>query len=149
MAYVVKKPLNIGGRRRAIGEILRNDEVASAAAMRSGYIARIDSKLVEVAENAGGLSEGGLYHGKVNLPVIAESGSTVISAAPESISEAVRIMQLPQADAIEAVRHADDEDMLTIVKLCEGNKTILAAVRKQMAELNTRVSGGGGSAGDA
>ncbi len=143
MAYVVKKPLDIGGRRRAIGEILRNDEVASASLIRSGFIAKVDSKLVEAAENADSLSEGCSCHSKVNLPVIDGKGSTVISVAPESISEAVRIMQLPRADAIDAVKQSDDADMLTVVSLCEGNNAILSAVKKRLADLKA-----GGSEGE-
>ncbi len=143
MAYVVKKPLNMGGRRRLIGEILKDDEVGGTL-IRAGYVAKIDSALVDFAENAGGLSEGASSEGKVNLPVLTEDGSTVLSVASESICEAVRIMQLTQAEALEAVKLSEDKDMLTVISLCESNKTILSAVRKQIAELEN-----GGSEGEA
>ena len=149
MAYVVKKPLDIGGRRRAIGEILRDDEVRGGSLIRSGYVAKIDSGLANTADAPdspnGGVSSGG----KVNLPVIAKSGLTVISVAPESIYEAVRIMQLSQADAIAAAEQSGDPDMLTVVSLCESNKTILSAVRKQLSDLEAGESADGGSAGEA
>ncbi len=146
MAYVVKKPLDIGGRRRAIGEILRDDEVASGSVIRSGYVAKIDSKIVDFATAADSPAKGADSAGKVNLPVLSENGSTVISVAPESISEAVRIMQLSQTDAVTAAKQSEDADMLTVVTLCESNKTILSAVRKRLAELEAE---DGGSEGEA
>ena len=146
MAYVVKKPLDIGGRRRAIGEILRDDEVASGSVIRSGYVAKIDSKIVDIVMDAESPAKEADGAGKVNLPVVSENGSSVISVAPESISEAVRIMQLSQADAITAVKQSEDADMLTVVALCESNKTILSAVRKRLTELEAE---DGGSEGEA
>lgn len=146
MAYVVKKPLNIGGRRREIGNILRDEEVASGSVIRSGYVAKIDSALVDLAAGAGSPAKDVSDVGKVNLPVLSENGSTVISVAPESISEAVRIMQLSQTDAVTAAKQSEDADMLTVVTLCESNKTILSAVRKRLAELEAE---DGGSEGEA
>lgn len=146
MAYVVKKPLDIGGRRRVIGEILRDDEVMGGSVIRSGYVAKIESDLVNIAAAADSLAKGAYGAGKVNLPVLSENGSTVISVAPESISEAVRIMQLSQADAIAAVKESADKDILTVISLCESNKTILSTVRKRLAELE---DADGGSAGEA
>ena len=149
MAYVVKKPLDIGGRRRAIGEILRDDEVRGGSVIRSGYVAKIDSELVDIAAASDSLAKGVPNRGKVNLPVMAKSGLTVISVAPESIYEAVRIMQLSQADAIAAAEQSGDPDMLTVVSLCESNKTILSAVRKRLSDLEAGESTDGGSAGEA
>lgn len=146
MAYVVKKPLDIGGRRRAIGEILRDDEVVSGSVIRSGYVAKVDILIEDIAEAADSPVTVDGDAGKVNLPVVSENGSTVISVAPESISEAVRIMQLSQADAITAAKQSEDADMLTVVTLCESNKTILSAVRKRLADLEAE---DGGSAGEA
>lgn len=136
MAFVVKKPLEIGGKRRAIGELLRDDEVVSPAIIRSGYIAKIEGEGPDSPAN--GVRDGG----KVNLPALSKNGTTVISVAPEGIYEAVRILQLSQAEAVAAVEASGDADALTVVTLCSKNNTILSAAKKRLGELQAEENGG-------
>lgn len=149
MAYVVKKPLDIGGKRRLIGEILSDQEVSGGAVIRSGYVARVNSMLADIAVRSESPSGAGPTIGQINLPDLSKNGSEGISVSPESICEAVRVMQLSQAEAIAAAEKSEDEDMLAIVGLCESNKTILSAVRKRLSDLEARKAADGGSEGDA
>ncbi len=135
--YVVKLPLNIGGKRRLIGELLDDSEVTSKELITSGYLVEVDTGHTEAVE----AHEGSTL---VELPVISEKGTQFISVGSESISEAVRVMQLSQNDAINAVKASTDSDMLIVLDLCESNKTIKAAIRKRGEELSEA-----GEAGDS
>lgn len=50
--YVVKKPLNLRGKRRVIGEIVGEQDVDTSRVyflVRAGYLAEIDSRGMDVA----------------------------------------------------------------------------------------------------
>ena len=139
--YAVKLPLNIGGRRRKIGELIDDAEVKSPELVSSGY-------LVKITGASGAPAESISPEGLITLPVIRENGTETVSVAQSGIAEAVRIMQLSQADAVEAVKTAEN-DTLIVLDLCEGNKTIKSAVRKGGSELAGKAKAEAVEAGDA
>lgn len=137
MAYVVKKPLNIAGRRREIGEILQDDEVRSASVIRSKLVAHI----AEEASDKG--VEGEKENWYINAPVITKEGTQVISVAVSGICEALLLLQMSSADAVTAVGTATDADMLRIVQACTANTKLKAAVKARMEELQEDPEKGG------
>ena len=46
MAYIVKRPINLNGKRRLIGEIIQDDEITQGAIIRTGMV----KKIVETEE---------------------------------------------------------------------------------------------------
>ena len=138
MAYVVKKPLNIAGRRREIGEVLGADEVRSASVIRSGLVAYIPDDSSAAVQEA---REGEIH---INAPIVSKSGTEVISVSAAAICDALLLMQMPQAEAIAAIGTATDESMLRIVSVCTGNNKIKAAIKERTAELETEDDSEGG-----
>ena len=138
MAYVVQRPLNIAGRRREIGEILRDDEVQSACVIRSDLVTYVADDAAGAAVEA---QEGEIH---INAPIVSKSGTEVISVSAEAICDALLLMQMPQADAIAAIGTATDESMLRIVNACTGNNKIKAAIKERAAELETEDDSEGG-----
>ena len=59
MAYIVKRPINLNGKRRLIGEIIQDDELTQGALIRTGRVAKLkepgeakETKTEPVAMNA-------------------------------------------------------------------------------------------------
>lgn len=142
--YVVKKPLNIRGKRRIIGEVIQKsdiDEKRVYSLVSSGYIARIDSGALDLAEVSTcaepirdfPAQEGGV---QVNIPIIKKEGSMVISVAPEGVSDALRLIQTAASEAVKEIEGIDDENVLIILDACDSRKAIKEAVRNRAAVLH-------------
>ena len=44
MAYIVKRPINLNGKRRLIGEIIQDDEITQGAIIRTGMVKKIEEE---------------------------------------------------------------------------------------------------------
>lgn len=148
--YVVKKPLSIGGRRRAIGELLSDDEVKGGSIVRSGYVAQVDSGLLDLAGEAvlsqkASFSEGSAS-ALINLPVIDKNGNTVISVAPEAIQEAVRLVQLTAKEASKQIEEDSTLETLAVLRLIEARKEVRSAVNAKTSALEQEENGSAGEA---
>lgn len=135
--YVVKKPLNLGGKRRVIGETLRDDEVVSASLVRSGYVARIDSGLLDIAESVAEPLRPFNGEAITDIPIITKDGGMVIPAAPETIYNTFRLIQTTAEDAVGEISVTEDEDLLIILNACDTRKTVKEAARKRAEELRS------------
>lgn len=135
MAYVVKRPLNIAGRRRLIGEVLRDDEVLSASVIQSDYISHIPD-----AEAQEGVSDAGGY---ISVPIGSGSALRELSVKIEGICEAIRVLQLTNARAAEAVKGIEDIPTLEVIEAVSGAKAVKAAASGRAAELRERAAEGG------
>lgn len=136
--YVVKKPLNLGGKRRIVGETLRDDEVTSPALVRSGYVAKIDSGLLDMAEAVAEPLrpfEGGKC---IDIPIVTKDGGMVISVYPEAIGNAVRLLQTNAEDTAGEISVSEDEDMLIILDACDSRKKVKEAARRRAEELRNK-----------
>jgi len=134
MAYVVKKPLNIAGCRREIGEILGDDEVQSASVIRSGLVAYIPDDGSVVAPET---QEGEIH---INAPIVTKSGTEVISVSTEAIFSALLLMQLPQAEALSEIGNMEDADILQIVGACAGSAKVKTAAKEKAAVIREEKS---------
>ena len=52
MAYIVKRPINLNGKRRLIGEIIQDDEITQGAIIRTGMVKKIVETEEPLAMNA-------------------------------------------------------------------------------------------------
>ena len=141
MAYVVKKPLSIGGRRRVAGEVLQDDEVKSASVIRSGYVVKIDSRLIDVAEPALSAKEGSSNDGGINLPIRGENGSESTTVSPASLSEAVRIIQLSSDKEVAEINKISDTTVLLILGALDKGTKAKAAIKARVEELKEESAG--------
>jgi len=128
MAYIVKKPLHIRGRRFKPGDIVGDDIGINGVLIRTGRVAKVGEALPEAQE---GLSEARVDETQMNLPVIGSDGSSFISVAPESICEAVRIVQLTKAEISAAIEKTEDTDTLIVLDLILSDKKLKAAVKER------------------
>lgn len=46
MAYIVKRPINLNGKRRLVGEIIQDAEIKQGAIIRTGWVAKVDEDSV-------------------------------------------------------------------------------------------------------
>lgn len=141
MAYVVKKPLSIGGRRRVAGEVLQDDEVKSASVIRSGYVVKIDSGLIDVDEPALSAKEGSSNDGGINLPIRGENGSESTTVSPASLSEAVRIIQLSSDKEVAEINKISDTTVLLILGALDKGTKAKAAIKARVEELKEESAG--------
>lgn len=143
--YVVKKPLNIGGRRRAVGELLSDDEVKGGSIVRSGYVAQIDSGLLDIAgetvlsqeASAGASADKTL----IILPVYDKNGNTTISVAQGAIQEAVWLTQIPAKDAVKRMEETGDAETLAVLRLIETRKEVRSAINAKTASIQEAEEG--------
>lgn len=136
--YVVKKPVRLGGRRRIAGEMLRDDEVVSAALVRSGYVAKIDSGLLDAAESAAESLKPSDGERRLDIPILKKDGFITAAASAEAVCRAIRLIQTGAEDAIGEVCQSETEDMLLILEACDARKTVREAARRRAAELRGR-----------
>lgn len=157
--YIVIKPVRIGGVDRAAGDVLQDSEVVSPWLARSGYVKKVTGAFVpsdgsgadattEVIEQRDGVI---LVELPVltEIPVITDTGATSISVGSDSISEAVRILQLKSADALEAINAATDTDMLLVLEITASAKAIKSAAAARVEALTTPTSEEPSKAGEA
>ena len=142
--YVVQKPFDAGGKRWRIGEILQDGAVKSTALIRGGFVTKIDSGLLDVAEGAVGAVEPLEAVGQVNIPIITKDGCMGLSVAPEVISNALRLIQSPSGEVVEEVNGIESEDLLISLDACDMRKSVRTAVRKRAEELKGAKNGSEG-----
>ncbi len=68
---------------------------------------------------------------QVTIPIEAETGIQTISAAPESIIDALRIMQMDVKAAEKEIEDLEDENALIILHACDSRKGIKNASEKK------------------
>lgn len=143
--YIVNKPLNLKGRRRAIGEIVNKGDVEpkrAAFLIRNGYLSEIDSGLLDAMEGAATplapFSEKtcGI---QIEIPIVKKEGAMVLSAAPESVSIALWLLQTAATEAIPEIGEMEDENILIILDACDSRKTVKEAARSRAVELHKKV----------
>ena len=132
MILTAKRPCIFNGHQYYCGDqIPEEDVLAPKLAEKRG--------LLSISPEAPDGASGPFYgETQVELPIIQENGSTVISVSSQSVSEAVRIMQLGQTDALAEIKDLQSNDTLIVLDLCTSNKTVRAAVRKRAEELSEK-----------
>lgn len=153
--YVVKKPIYIGGRLRAAGELLQDAEVTSGTLVRGGYVVKVTAAIANPGEDDKDGSIEVIEERKgvilVELPVLTElpvldGDVTSVSMATDSIVEGVRIMQLKPQDAIAAIKTSADYDMCVFLTLCDTTKAVKAAAQSRAEAIAKAMKEDGGEA---
>lgn len=138
--YVVKKPLNLRGKRRSIGEIIQKSDIDENRAyflIRAGYIVQIEGGVfgtAEMALNTAVIQD--FPKQEVNVPIIKKEGTMVISVASEGVSNALRLIQVSTSEAVKEIEEIKDENVLIILDACDSRKAVKEAVRNRAAVLH-------------
>lgn len=142
--YVVKKPLNLRGKRRVIGEVIQESDVDKRreySLVRAGYISRLDSgtfDLAEAALHAEPIRKPTAHEGciEVNIPIIREEGTMALPVTPAAISDALRLLQTAAGEAVQEIKKIEDENILIVLDACDSRKTIKEAARSRAAVIH-------------
>lgn len=141
MKLIAQKPCSFGGRQFFIGDDVPEELVASPktqeklgvlAIYRGGAVAADNTQelTLETGKEIIPLSSGE-YATQVSIPIQAENGTQALSAAPEAIVEALRIMQMDVKEAEKEIDSAMDENTLIILHACDSRKGIKNACEKR------------------
>lgn len=140
--YIVKKPLNLRGVRRKIGEVVNEQDVDKTRAyslVRSGYLSEVgESAAGLIQDSAASLPPISAQEGEVliNVPIIRKEGTMSILVAPEGVSEVIRLLQSTALDAEQAIKGIEDDNILILLDACDSRKTVKAAARNRAMELS-------------
>lgn len=142
--YIVKKPLNLRGVRRKIGDVVDAQDVVQSRAyslVRSGYLSEVGGGAADLMQgSAASLPPHSAQEEEflINVPIIRKEGSISISASPEGISEVIRLLQSPVADTEQAIKEIEDDNVLILLDACDSRKTVKGAAKNRAMELRQR-----------
>lgn len=142
--YVCKKGLTLLGRPFAVGEIVTMDYLPdgrSLALQRSGYIAEINSGVMDAAPDAI-LPEVKTTPPVVTIPIIEDEGQMMaLPMTEEQLVTAVEVLQMNADKAINAIEDGiGDEDILIFIHACDSRKTVKAAAVKKAGSIEEEES---------
>ena len=134
--YVVKKPLNIGGKRRVIGEILKDEEITNAAIIRSGMVAKIDSGLLDAAGSGNSSLHPSEEDGNIFVPVSGKNHADSIFLTPKEVFLVFWVLQISGSDkAVTEVKECSSRNVLSVVAQIDGRKAVRSAALAKLEEL--------------
>ena len=136
MAYVVRKPLNIGGKRREIGEGLQDDEVRSASVIRSGLVVYTSGETASQGDSQG--------EGYISVPIGVGTDARGLTVSIQGIREAISIAQMASGKATDTVKTLEDIPTLTLVEAIVATKGTKAAAAERIKELTKGAGPEGG-----
>ena len=125
MAYTVLKPINIGGKRRIIGEVLNDSDVAAGrvySLVKSGYI----SELKQLT---------------INIPI--NDGVFDIEVALDDAVEVFTILQSRVEEATERIKKIEKEEVLILIDATDSRKSVKAAAVEQAKKITEKIEDNG------
>lgn len=141
MKLIAQKPCNFCGKRFFVGDEIPAELVVSPKTQAKLGVLTIynDGGVVPGAPLEVTLDVGEVIvplravedQTQVTIPIEAETGIQTISVAPESIIEALRIMQRDVKEAEKVIENVEDEDVLIILHACDSRKGIKNASEKK------------------
>ena len=147
MAYTVLKPINIGGKRRIIGEILNDSDVATGrvySLLKSGYISELKTIPEVVNENIKeGIDVAELKQLTINIPIKQSDGVFEIEVALEDVVEVFTILQSKVEEATERIKQIEKEEVLILIDATDSRKSVKVAAAEQAKKINEKIEGDG------
>lgn len=138
MKLIAQKPCSFGGRKFFVGNEIPVEMVTNPKKQeRMGVIAISEGKSESLRTGYAIMPDsirsfpGDLGHMQVSIPIETESGPQALSLNPESITEALRIMQMDVKDAEKVIDTVEDENVLIILHACDSRKGIKSASEKK------------------
>lgn len=142
MRLIAQRPCNFGGNRFFIGEEIPAELVENPRAQEKMGVIAISVGKNEVQEDnwkdiiAGAVEPlrpfpPNFTEMQVTIPIESKSGTQTLSVAPESIIEALKLMQMDVKEAEKEIESHNDEDTLIILHACDSRKGIKSASEKR------------------
>ncbi|HIS61472.1 MAG TPA: hypothetical protein IAC14_04370 [Candidatus Scybalomonas excrementigallinarum] len=147
MAYTVLKPINIGGKRRIIGEVLNDNDVAAGrvySLVKSGYISEIKTIPEVVNENIKeGIDVAELKQLTINIPIKQNDGVFDIEVALDDAVEVFTILQSKVEEATERIKKIEKEEVLILIDATDSRKSVKATAAEQAKKINQKIEDNG------
>lgn len=147
MAYTVLKPINIGGKRRIIGEVLNDNDVAAGrvySLVKSGYISEIKTIPEVVNENIKeGIDVAELKQLTINIPIKQNDGVFDIEVALDDAVEVFTILQSKVEEATERIKKIEKEEVLILIDATDSRKSVKAVAAEQAKKINQKIEDNG------
>lgn len=147
MAYTVLKPINIGGKRRIIGEILNDSDVATGrvySLLKSGYISELKTIPEVVNENIKeGIDVAELKQLTINIPIKQNDGVFDIEVALDDAIGVFIILQSKVEEATERIKQIEKEEVLILIDATDSRKSVKAAAAEQAKKINEKIEDDG------
>lgn len=142
MKLIAQKPCNFCGRRFFVGDEIPVELVVSPNVQAKLGVLTIYNDGGVVSSNAPPEADGNTGEAvtplraledqtQVTIPIETETGIQTISAAPESIIDALRIMQMDVKAAEKEIEGLKDENTLVILHACDSRKGVKNASEKK------------------
>ena len=125
MRLTAEKPVCFNGKQYYIGERIPEKDVLNPVREAGRGLISISS---DDDKN------------EISIPIVAKEGNAWLQMSPASVAEAIRIMQIPPAEAAEVVQKCTDIDTVIILEYC-ALKSVKAAAAKREEELNAIAEG--------
>lgn len=131
MSYTVLKPINLGGKRRFIGEVIETEVVVKERAntlVKNGYLAEIQTLPELVADTK-------QTNKVIKIPIIQDEESMDVNLYDSDIIQIFMIMQMPVEEAINKIPLIEDENLLILLHATDSRKRIKTAAVEQAKKL--------------
>lgn len=139
MAYIVKKPMNLAGKRRIIGEVLSDEEINLTrvySLVQSGYLAEVGN-MSESVHNFDTIKEG---MSMINVPIKQGNDSFELELTAEDVVQVFEMLQETVEVATERIKEIEKEEILILIDATDNRKGVKASAVEQAKKIKERIS---------
>lgn len=148
MAYIVKKPMNLAGKRRIIGEVLSDEEINLTrvySLVQSGYLAEVGNmsesvhnfdtikERMNVTQKSEGMS-------MINVPIKQGNDSFELELTAEDVVQVFEMLQETVEVATERIKEIEKEEVLILIDATDNRKGVKASAVEQAKKIKERIS---------
>lgn len=149
MAYIVKKPMNLAGKRRIIGEVLSDEEINLTrvySLVQSGYLAEVGN-MSESVHNFDTIKERMNVTQKegmamINVPIKQGNDSFELELTAEDVVQVFEILQETVEVATERIKEIEKEAVLILIDATDNRKGVKASAVEQAKKIKEKISFG-------
>lgn len=149
MAYIVKKPMNLAGKRRIIGEVLSDEEINLTrvySLVQSGYLAEVGN-MSESVHNFDTIKERMNVTQKegmsmINVPIKQGNDSFELELTAEDVVQVFEILQETVEVATERIKEIEKEEVLILIDATDNRKGVKASAVEQAKKIKEKISYG-------
>lgn len=136
MAYIIRKPMDIAGKRRSIGEVLNDEEVNQSrvySLVKSGYLSEVRT-MPELVHIPMGMPEG---TSSIIIPI--KQGEFEVEITAEDVVHVFGILQETVDIAAERIKSIEKEEILILIDATDSRKGVKVAAAEQARKINQKI----------
>lgn len=140
MAYIVKKPMNLAGKRRIIGEVLSDEEINLTrvySLVQSGYLAEVGN-MSESVHNFDTIKE----RTSMIVPIKQGNDSFELELKAEDVVQVFEMLQETVEVATERIKEIEKEEVLILIDATDNRKGVKASAVEQAKKIKEKISFG-------